>query len=217
MKITAILPIFNEEKTVKGVLATLESSQLINEIIVVNDASTDKSEKIIKSFSSEKLTLISLKKNLGKGDAVKEATKGLETDIIFLCDGDLHNFETKHIKQILLPLLAGHGVMSAGLRDKGIIRNFFDKHFGPLITGERALPCSVFKEATKHSLAKGFGLEPVLNDYCQRHGILIQKQVMKGVQQTFKPKKYKGGSYRLLKQIIQIFIVIILLRIKISK
>ena len=83
MKITAIVPVFNEEKTIKNVLTTLIKSKIIDDIIVVNDASTDGSLKKIKSLKSKKLKIISLKKNLGKSDAVKIAIKNLKTEILF--------------------------------------------------------------------------------------------------------------------------------------
>ena len=81
MKTTAIVPVFNEEKTIKKVLAVLDSSKLIDEIIVVNDASTDNSLNEIKKVKSKKLRLISLRKNVGKSGAVKIAAKNLETDV----------------------------------------------------------------------------------------------------------------------------------------
>ncbi|MBW2105836.1 MAG: glycosyltransferase [Deltaproteobacteria bacterium] len=74
MKTTAIVPIFNEEKTIRNILFTLNNSELIDEIVVVDDSSTDNSLEEIKSFEremSKKLKVISLKKNLGKGDAVR--------------------------------------------------------------------------------------------------------------------------------------------------
>ena len=93
MKVTAILPAFNEEKTIANVLTTLINSDLINEIIVVDDASTDNTLRIVQSFDCKKLQIISLEKNVGKSDAVKIATINLETEILFFCDGDLHNYK----------------------------------------------------------------------------------------------------------------------------
>jgi len=214
MRTTAIVPIFNEEKTIKNVLSTLNNSELIDKIVVVNDASTDNSLEIIKSFISKKIRIISLKRNLGKSGAVKVATKNLKTDILFFCDGDLHNFKPEHIEQILKPLKDGRIAMSAGLRDYGRLRNFFDKNFTPLITGERALPYSVFKKTTKNSLMKGYGLELVLNDYCKRNNIPIYKKVMKGLKNPLKTKKWKNGAYYLAKEACQIVFVIVILRLK---
>ena len=66
MKTAAILPIFNEEKTVANVLSVLLKAEQLDEVIVVDDGSTDNSLNIIKSFQSDKLKIIHLRENLGK-------------------------------------------------------------------------------------------------------------------------------------------------------
>ena len=102
----------------------MKKKQIIDEIIVVNDASTDKSLKKIKSFKSKKLKVISLKKNFGKSDAIKIATKNLKTNILFFCDGDLINLKEVQVNQIIEPLKDGKIAMSVGLRDYGLVGNF---------------------------------------------------------------------------------------------
>ena len=67
--VSAIVPVFNEEKTVKVVVETLLASKLISEVICVNDGSTDKGLEILKSFG-RKIKLIDLKRNHGKGFAL---------------------------------------------------------------------------------------------------------------------------------------------------
>jgi len=84
--------------------------------------------------------------------------------------------------------------------------------FFPLIAGERALPYSIFKQVINHPLMEGYGLELVLNDYCRKNNILIYKSIMKGLKETFKPKKRKNGYYLLSIEMLQIFLVIIKLR-----
>lgn len=214
MKTTAIVPVFNEERTVRTVLTALNNSTSINEIIVVDDASTDESLKEIKSVRSKKIKIISLKKNLGKSDAVKVAAKNLKTDILLFCDADLINLREEHINKILAPLKSGKIVMSAGLRDYGLIANFISKNFLPLITGERALPYSIFKKTMKNPLMKDYCLEVVLNDYCKKNNIPIYKNIMKGLKQTIKTKKWKNGAYLLAKEMFQIFFVILMLKVK---
>jgi len=217
MKITAIIPVFNEEKTIKSILNVINGSELINEIIVVDDASNDNSLKKIKSVKSKKLKIISLKKNLGKSDAVKVAAKNLRTDILLFCDADLINLREEHINQILSPLKDEKVVMSAGLRDYRLIGNFISKNFLPLITGERALPYSIFKKTMKNPLMKDYGLEVVLNNYCKNNNIPIYKNIMKGLKQTVKPLKWKNGAYLLAKEMFQIFFTILMLKVKIKK
>jgi len=142
------------------------------------------------------------------------AAKNLKTDILLFCDADLINLREEHINKILAPLKSGKIVMSAGLRDYGLVGNFISKNFLPLITGERALPYSIFKKTIKNPLMKNYGLEVVLNDYCKKNNIPIYKNIMKDLKQTVKTKKWKNGAYLLAKEMFQIFSVILMLKVK---
>ena len=217
MKTTAIVPVFNEEKTIRNILFTLNNSELIDEIVVVDDGSTDNSLEEIKSFEremSKKLKDISLKKNLGKGDAVRIATKNLETDILFFCDGDLTNLNEEHIKQILKPFNHEKNIMSVGITQLyGKVGTFLYKNL--LLSGERALPYTHFKEIRRDPLIEKYGLEAVMNDYCKRNNILIHKYILKDVEGTLKSKKWNRGSYYLIKEIFEIIFVMIKLKMRI--
>ena len=131
---------------------------------------------------------------MGKSDAVKVAAKNLETDILFLCDGDLHNFKEEHIKQILKPFEYETVAMSVGIRDYGYVMNLLSKYFIPLLSGESALSYSIFKDTIQNPLMKDYGLELVLNDYCKRKNIPVHKNIMAGLSQTVKYKKWKNGG-----------------------
>ncbi|OYT32727.1 hypothetical protein B6U93_00750 [Candidatus Woesearchaeota archaeon ex4484_78] len=206
MKISAIMPVYNEEKTVKNVLKVLNKSKELNEVIVVNDGSTDNSLKEIKKIKSKKIKILNLKKNIGKSEAVKKAVKKTKSDILFFCDADLLNLKKEHISQILEPLKKGENAMSAGLRDRTFLLNKIQQHLMPLITGERAIKYKVFKKAMKHELMKEYGMEAVLNDYCKRNNIPIHKRVMKGVKHVSKVKKNKkNGLILLIKEMLQVF------------
>ena len=82
-KLSIIVPVYNEEKTIKIVLESLKKLELINkikkEIIVVNDFSNDKTESILNDFIKEnkehKIIHLSHKKNLGKGAALNTGLK----------------------------------------------------------------------------------------------------------------------------------------------
>ncbi len=217
MKITAILPIFNEEKTVANVLTVLLKSGQFNEIIVIDDASTDNSLNIVKSFQSDKLKIIHLEKNLGKSGAVKIAVKNLQTDILFFCDGDLRNFTNQHIDQLLEPLKADKYLMTVGIRDRGFIHNEFVKRFGPLITGERAMPYEIFKKIMdspfNNRLMEGYNMEIILNNYCKKYNIPIIRMVSKGISQTMKPYKNKNGGILFIKEFFGFILVFIKLKV----
>lgn len=89
MKLSIIIPVFNEEKTISFVLEKLLHLNISwkKEIIVVNDGSTDKSLSIIKKFPG--LKLISYRKNKGKGYAVAQGIKNSTGDYLLIQDADL--------------------------------------------------------------------------------------------------------------------------------
>ncbi|MCK5020634.1 MAG: glycosyltransferase family 2 protein [Candidatus Peribacteraceae bacterium] len=212
MKVTAVVPIFNEERTILNVLSTLNKSELISEIVVVDDASTDNSLELVRNFSSNKLKVIHLKNNVGKSGAVREVARNIYTDILFLCDGDLHNFKIEHIDQLLKSFINDRYSMSVGIRDRGLLHNMFVKKFGPLITGERALNFSIYQKTMNHPLMEDYGLELILNDYCNKNGIVIQREILKGVRQTMKPYKNKNWVIPLIKEIFDIMVVYLKLK-----
>ena len=76
--LSIIIPCFNEEKTIELILKKILKLTNINkQIIVVNDASTDKSLYLINKFGSKIDIVINHKYNLGKGSCIKSAKKKL--------------------------------------------------------------------------------------------------------------------------------------------
>lgn len=104
--VSAIVPVFNEEKTVGGVIEALLNSDLITEVIGVNDGSEDKSLKALRSFG-KKIKLVSYKKNRGKGFAMAKGVEKAKGEIVAFFDSDLLKLSQKHIKTVLEPILKG--------------------------------------------------------------------------------------------------------------
>ena len=75
--ISVIVPFFNEEKYIEKSVKRLIETKLFNQVILVNDGSTDKSPKIEIQLSEnyENVQLISLKAKQGKGNAIKVGLK----------------------------------------------------------------------------------------------------------------------------------------------
>mgnify|MGYP001415364370 FL=1 len=70
MCVSAIIPAYNEEKTIGGVLRTIKSVSLITEIIVISDGSTDGTAQIARNYGAH---VIELSENIGKGGEIGRA------------------------------------------------------------------------------------------------------------------------------------------------
>ncbi len=106
MKISIIVPVYNEERTVKSILDKINSldvwknNKFIKEIIVVNDGSTDKSVEILRNHSDLFTKLIDNKDNNGKGFAVKQGILNSSGDYIIFQDADNEYDPEDYIKFI---------------------------------------------------------------------------------------------------------------------
>jgi len=87
MNYSIIIPIYNEERILPRLLYELKSFEEENEIIFIDDGSNDNSLKILKS--NRNIKIIKLKKNLGKGVALRVGIKNSNYSKIIIFDGDL--------------------------------------------------------------------------------------------------------------------------------
>ena len=92
MKVTILIPVFNEENTIIEILNRVNSEkkdEKEKEIIVVDDCSTDNSKNLLKENTELFDKLVELEKNLGKGGAVREGLKHSTGDYVLFQDADL--------------------------------------------------------------------------------------------------------------------------------
>jgi len=91
MKLSIVIPIFNEEKTLRKIISEVEKANLLGwerELVLVNDASVDGTFDILKEYG-DKHRVIHLEKNGGKGTAVTEGLKYVTGDYVLIQDADL--------------------------------------------------------------------------------------------------------------------------------
>ena len=125
MKLTVIIPAYNEEKTIAQVLRKVQSNKLVNEIIVVNDGSTDRTRFKINSVALReqssrfnKIKIINKSKNEGKGAAVRDALKLASGDTFIIQDADLE-YDPDEYKLLLAPIMAKKADVVFGSRFVG--------------------------------------------------------------------------------------------------
>jgi glycosyltransferase involved in cell wall biosynthesis len=104
MLISIIIPCFNEKEYIEEIIKRILDQNNINkEIIIVDDGSTDGTTEILKNSIENKVNkIIYLKKNYGKGNAIREAIKFVTGEIILIQDADLE-YNPKDYSKIILP------------------------------------------------------------------------------------------------------------------
>ncbi len=114
MKLSIIVPVYNEEKTIAEVIKRLKEISLgvEKEIIVVDDASNDTT---LKNIEKKGIRLFRHKKNLGKGAALRTGIAKATGDYIVIQDADLE-YDPKDIKKVLAPIIEGKSDIVYGSR-----------------------------------------------------------------------------------------------------
>ena len=128
MKLSVVIPVYNEESTIAEVIRRVIAVQLEGvqkEIIVVNDGSTDSSKEIIDRASLENAENFLIHHsliNLGKGAALRYGFEMASGDIVIIQDADLE-LDPGEYSQLLKPILAGEAEVVYGSRFMQANRN----------------------------------------------------------------------------------------------
>lgn len=152
--VSAIIPAYNEEEHVAVVLENLLQVKLIDEIIVVDDGSTDRTGEIVSRFEGVKY--VRNDDNMGKGFALDIGVKASKGNVVFFCDADLDGLEPWAIEEIIVPVVSGEYEMFVGAReyrDNIINRNFvhLETKWGIYpTTGQRALRRELWERLPAH-------------------------------------------------------------------
>lgn len=123
MKLSIIVPMYNEEKTIPHILEKLSHVDLgvSKEIIIVDDGSRDNSKKVVQSYLKNKkksrgvtYRLIG-KENGGKGSAIKKGFEFCKGNIITIQDADLE-YNPEDYRKLILPIIKGKESVVYGSR-----------------------------------------------------------------------------------------------------
>jgi glycosyltransferase involved in cell wall biosynthesis len=169
LKISAIIPAYNEAKNILNVLSPLNKVPAIEEIIVVSDGSTDDTVEVVRGFGGTKV--IALQKNVGKTNAVIKGVNETEHTSILLCDADLINLNTSHLLDMIRIFCEGFDMV---IMDKGsqpwVFRNLLKSV--PAMSGTRIMDREHFLNISFRKTDR-FQFENRINDYFLENGLSI--------------------------------------------
>ena len=100
--VSIVIPAYNEEATVAKVVSVARKLSYVDEVIVVDDGSTDRT---VEEAENAGATVISHIMNEGKGSAIKTGFKNSHGDIVAFIDADVSNFTSEKIDKIIRPIL----------------------------------------------------------------------------------------------------------------
>lgn len=173
--ISAIVPVYNNEATVSRVIEVLLACRRINELIVVDDGSTDQSEKMIRQFTS-KIIFLKNRKNLGKGGTVVRGIKKSGGEVILTCDADLAKLNKQHIETMIDEYKKNGWDMVIAARET--VSNYWGRLMGR-VSGERIFKKSVIVPYLGLARPAGNGIEQVVN-YAHRNKkikVIVSKNI----------------------------------------
>lgn len=127
MKLSVVIPVYNEKDNIKFVIDEV-LKQDIYEIIVVDDGSTDGTKEILQSLNNPKIKVFFHQKNSGKGSAVRTGLKYVTGDVIIIQDADLE-YDPSEYDRLLAPIRKGKADVVYGSRFKGVTRVFYFWHY----------------------------------------------------------------------------------------
>jgi glycosyltransferase involved in cell wall biosynthesis len=119
MKLSVVIPVYNEKNTILEVLERVRAVDLPKEIIVVDDCSTDGTREILKAGSlSDEVRVIFQPKNMGKGAALRTGFAAVSGDIVVVQDADLE-YDPAEYASLIQPILANKADVVFGSRFLG--------------------------------------------------------------------------------------------------
>lgn len=197
MKVTAIVPAYNEESRIAAVLQTLAGSAAVGEIIVVDDGSSDATSKVARSVGG--VRVITLPQNQGKGGAMRVGATQTDADVLLFFDADLVGLTPRHVQDLLAPVCSGEATMAMGIFKGGRLWTDMAQFFAPAITGQRAVLRDVFLEIPDLE-SVGYGIELAINDYVHHQGLVRRDVTLRGVTHPMKEEKLgwaRGAASRM--------------------
>lgn len=192
MRLSIIMPVYNEKNTIKEILRRVRNAELADgfdrEIIVVDDGSTDGTADILGIEADSVVRVMTHKLNSGKGSAIRTALEKARGDLIIIQDADLE-YDPDEYRTLMSPILKNKATVVYGSRFTGERRNMLFWHY----VGNRGLSLvtnilynttisdmeTCYKVFTREALegvaikANRFNFEPEITAKILRKGIRI--------------------------------------------
>ncbi len=128
MKVSVVIPVFNERATIREIIRRIKEIDLDTEIIVVDDGSDDGTREIIEELRPELDHVIFHPRNMGKGAALRTGIPHATGDVVIIQDADLE-YDPEDYHQLLKPMIKHKAKVVYGSRFTGARKDMFLLHW----------------------------------------------------------------------------------------
>lgn len=199
VKIAAVIPAKNEAPTVGQVVDAARQAQLVDEVIVVDNGSSDRTAQA----AADRGAFLVTSREPGKGETMRAGVDSTDAEVIVFLDADLTGLRADHVDRLVRPVVEGRAGMVCGLFDRGPLLNPLFLRLLPILTGERALRREIFESLGPDDLA-GYKVEAALNSFCSEHDIPTIAFVCDGMFHRTKEEKYESVTLGVVQKVLML-------------
>ena len=168
-KLSIVIPVYNEERTIQRVLTHVAALPVPKEIVIVDDASTDGTREILSQFEcAAEVHLICKPQNEGKGAALRTAFRRVTGHVVIVQDADLE-YDPRDILPVIKPIVCGEADVVYGSRflgnahqDRSLVHRLGNRvltGLSNLLTGLRITDMETCYKAFRRDVLRSFEIE----------------------------------------------------------
>jgi len=183
--VTAIIPAYNEATRLRNVLDVIRTSGLIDEMLVVDDGSTDNTAEVAESLG---VRVVRLPENRGKGTAMRSGAIAARGDILLFLDADLRGLTPDQVDALVAPVRSDQAEMTIGIFRGGRATTDMAQAISPNISGQRCLYRDFFLSAPLIDGSRS-GVEIALTIHARANKLAIEIVPLAGATHVMKEEK----------------------------
>ncbi|QAA76627.1 MAG: hypothetical protein BIP78_0861 [Candidatus Bipolaricaulis sibiricus] len=186
MKVSAIIPAFNEAERIAAVLEPVVSSPAVDEVVVVDDGSTDATAAVAEGFG---VRVVRLCANRGKAAAMAAGVEAAHGDVLLFLDADLTGLTPSHVEEMVDAYRAGDADVVIGVFRNGRIGTDISQRIAAFLSGQRVMSRAHWERARGAVEDTEFGIETALTRLAMKEGWRKKKVELHGVSHVRKEEK----------------------------